>query len=312
MRLTHKNWIFGPIVILILGLTLQKVFSLNLSKPLEPNASLSRQKHLLLTETDGVLPKKEAWKVLAGLDHCLALPYTVGSNEWLEKIAKDLKIPAIAIRSTNNLEDPQLRPRQEIIIQNKSGMVHISKQDEPLEKVIQSYLKLGAQRQKILAGNSLDDMTYMRDNQLYLKEGSKVWIPDARRSYPYLSKPVNYFRISSRFGVRRHPVLKTRRRHDGYDMAAPYGSPVYSGQTGVVVFAGWLGGYGNAIDIRHDKITTRYGHLSAIFVSPGQRVKRRQMIGRVGSTGLSTGPHLHFEVRRNSDGKPVRPGRYLY
>jgi murein DD-endopeptidase MepM/ murein hydrolase activator NlpD len=191
-------------------------------------------------------------------------------------------------------------------------MVHIAKEGESFDAVVKGYEKLGAKREKILASNNIDEISYFKDGQLYLIEGVKLWIPEARRSYPFLSKPVQWSRISSSFGVRRHPLLRIKRRHDGYDMVAPYGSPVFAGQDGVITFAGWQGGYGNMIEIRHSNITTRYGHLSKVNVEVGQRVKRRQLIGRVGSTGISTGPHLHFEVRRNSDGKAVRPGKYLY
>ena len=118
------------------------------------------------------------------------------------------------------------------------------------------------------------------------------------------------FRISSGFGLRFHPVLGRKRMHDGYDLAKPWGSPVYAARSGTILDAGWGEGYGMLITIRHpDGWTTRYGHLSKIMVRAGQRVQRGALIGKVGSTGLSTGPHLHFEVRRG--GVPVNPLPYL-
>ncbi|RCJ26584.1 peptidase M23 [Nostoc sp. ATCC 43529] len=115
---------------------------------------------------------------------------------------------------------------------------------------------------------------------------------------------------SSPFGWRVHPVLGYRRFHAGMDFAASYGSTIRAADSGTVIFAGWYGGYGRAVIIDHGKgITTLYGHSSELYVSDGQGVERGQAIAAVGSTGLSTGPHLHFEVRRN--GSPVNPADYL-
>jgi len=122
----------------------------------------------------------------------------------------------------------------------------------------------------------------------------------------FLRSPLKIYTITSGFGVRFHPILKVYRPHHGVDYGAPYGSPVYAVAEGVVKKAGWMGGYGKTVMIRHPNgFETLYGHLSSILVKVGERVEQGRMIGRVGSTGLSTGPHLHFEVRKN--GKLVNP-----
>ena len=114
----------------------------------------------------------------------------------------------------------------------------------------------------------------------------------------------------SPFGWRMHPILGYRRFHAGLDFAASYGSTIHAADSGTVIYAGWYGGYGKAVIINHGKsITTLYGHTSELYVSEGQTVQRGQAIAAVGSTGLSTGPHLHFEVRQ--DGTPVDPMNYL-
>jgi murein DD-endopeptidase MepM/ murein hydrolase activator NlpD len=111
------------------------------------------------------------------------------------------------------------------------------------------------------------------------------------------------FRISSRFNLHRfHPILRTYRPHHGTDYAASIGTPVSAIGKGTVVRAEWYKGYGRCVDIRHNgTYTSRYGHLSAIAVRAGQSVGQGQYIGRVGSSGLSTGPHLHFEMLVNGE-----------
>jgi len=105
-------------------------------------------------------------------------------------------------------------------------------------------------------------------------------------------------RITSRFGWRIHPLSGTRRFHSGIDIGAPSGTPVVATGTGTVISARWNGGYGKAVIIQHNDVQqTLYGHLSQISVQPGQVIEQGTVIGLVGSTGNSTGPHLHFETR---------------
>ncbi|RVT42168.1 M23 family metallopeptidase [Sphingobium algorifonticola] len=120
-----------------------------------------------------------------------------------------------------------------------------------------------------------------------------------------LSQPVSG-RLSSGFGMRRHPILGFTRMHAGIDFAAHYGSPIYAVTDGIVEYAGRHGGHGNYVKLRHGGgIATGYAHMSRIASVPGQRVRRGQVIGYVGSSGLSTGPHLHYELYRN--GHAVNP-----
>ena len=109
---------------------------------------------------------------------------------------------------------------------------------------------------------------------------------------------------SSNFGYRLHPLLGSWLMHAGRDLAAPEGTPVVAALGGRVVSSGLAGGYGLAIEVEHDRPRRRtlYGHLSELYVKPGDRVRQGEVIGRVGSTGLSTGPHLHFELRLPGDG----------
>lgn len=119
-----------------------------------------------------------------------------------------------------------------------------------------------------------------------------------------------YTRISSPYGYRNHPILNTQKFHTGIDIPAPQGTPVTSMDDGKVIFSGVQGGYGNTVMIQHDdgKVTL-YAHNSALTVSVGERVQKGQVVAKIGSTGMSTGPHLHFEVRIN--GSHTNPMNYL-
>jgi murein DD-endopeptidase MepM/ murein hydrolase activator NlpD len=120
-----------------------------------------------------------------------------------------------------------------------------------------------------------------------------------------LARPANG-RITSGYGSRRHPVLGYRRMHSGIDFGAPYGSPIYAVADGVVQTAGYHGGFGRYVRLQHEGgLGSGYGHMSRIAVNGGQRIRRGQVIGYVGSTGLSTGPHLHYELYRG--GRPINP-----
>lgn len=117
-------------------------------------------------------------------------------------------------------------------------------------------------------------------------------------------------RISSHYGWRQHPISQRKIFHGGMDFAGDYGSTIYAAAAGKVIFSGWYGSYGNTLIINHgNQLVTLYGHNSRLLVREGKTVNRGEAIALVGSTGLSTGPHLHFEVREN--GAPVDPRKYL-
>ena len=116
--------------------------------------------------------------------------------------------------------------------------------------------------------------------------------------------------ITSEFGWRTHPIFGTARFHSGLDIGGDYGMPIYASASGTVIYAGWISGYGNAVIIDHGGgVTTLYGHNDSLNVSEGENVAQGQVIAMCGSTGNSTGPHCHFEVREN--GEPVSPYGYL-
>ena len=134
-----------------------------------------------------------------------------------------------------------------------------------------------------------------------------------------MKTPINGARLSSPFGMRKHPILGFNKMHRGTDFAAPLGTPIMASGDGIIIKAGWCGGGGNCVKIKHNTTyQTIYAHMSKFsnLAVPGSRVKQGQIIGYVGSTGMSTGPHLHYEViengkKINSQTLKLPPGKSL-
>lgn len=126
----------------------------------------------------------------------------------------------------------------------------------------------------------------------------------------YFSSPLSHLRLTSGFGDRVHPIRKVNRHHDGVDLAAPSGTPIYAVFGGRVAYADTFGGYGKLVVLIHPNgVTSHYAHCQSLNVEVGDVVKRGDLVGKVGHSGAVTGPHLHFEVR--IDGKPIDPTSYL-
>lgn len=148
-----------------------------------------------------------------------------------------------------------------------------------------------------------------RFKELFLSWQRLDLLEKAMASIPSL-KPVKAYIYTSGFGIRLDPFTGETALHAGVDMSGPVGEPIYAAGDGTVQSAGWNGAYGNMIDLAHGQgIETRYGHMSRVAVKPGARVRKGDLIGYMGSTGRSTGSHLHFEVR--IDGRAVNPMPFL-
>lgn len=168
--------------------------------------------------------------------------------------------------------------------------------------------------------NSVTTKLEMFERQVYTQSKSFDLIADAinnssdRLAHIPSIQPISakdMTQMASGYGYRVDPIYGTTKHHDGMDFASPTGTPAYATGAGTVVTAGWSGAYGNMVEISHGyNYTTRYAHLSKIKVSPGQKVKRGDLIGLVGSTGKSTGSHLHYEVRLK--GIPQNPVHYYF
>ncbi|MCF7935258.1 MAG: peptidoglycan DD-metalloendopeptidase family protein [Synergistales bacterium] len=202
----------------------------------------------------------------------------------------------VAIRNKRNTFLEQLRSRRE---EHKSTVQELRRLEEQVERQIHQLLV--RKRQAL---------------ERKRREEAKKAMERGERPRPVLKKPSGPLawpvrgEVTSPFGMRQHPVFGTRMRHTGVDIDADQGDPVRAAATGEVLYAGWLRGYGQIVILEHGgKLSTVYAHLSSIRVREGQRVSQGTVLGQVGSTGVSTGPHLHFEVRK--DGDATDPMRYL-
>ncbi|WP_264324371.1 murein hydrolase activator EnvC family protein [Romeriopsis navalis] len=183
-----------------------------------------------------------------------------------------------------------------------------SYQRQTIEKLKTDKLALEA-AMSILSQDSVNLTALIRqrakvERRQQIGPGNVVVIGSGQVSFPVTAP------LSSEFGYRMHPILGYAKFHAGLDFAADYGEVIRSAAPGYVIFAGWYGGYGNTVIVDHGNgVTTLYAHADGLYVEEGQQVQRGEPIALVGSTGLSTGPHLHFELRSN--GEPVDPLPYM-
>ncbi|MBN4002863.1 murein hydrolase activator EnvC [Nostoc sp. LPT] len=198
--------------------------------------------------------------------------------------------------------------REQLLAQKADYQTQAQSQSELIQRLNSDRLALeAAQNQLERESKNLEVLIQQKVAEAQAKTNSRTSI--IIRGTGVMAYPSDAS-TSSPFGWRIHPILGYRRFHAGLDFAASYGSKIRAADSGTVIFAGWYGGYGRAVIIDHGNgMTTLYGHTSELYVSEGQAVERGQAIAAVGSTGFSTGPHLHFEVRRN--GTPVDPANYL-
>ena len=154
-------------------------------------------------------------------------------------------------------------------------------------KILYAYLNVNNQKIKLYRFGKKNDYDF------YDERGRSI-------VKALMKTPINGARLSSGFGKRKHPILGFTKHHNGTDFAAPTGTPIMASGNGTVIKAGWCGNGGNCVRIRHNtSYTTGYGHMSKIATRTGRRVRQGQIIGYVGNTGMSTGPHLHYTVSYN-------------
>ena len=154
-------------------------------------------------------------------------------------------------------------------------------------KILYAFLDVNNQKIKLYRFENKNDYDFYDDKGKSIRKA-------------LMKTPINGARLSSPFGNRKHPILGFTKHHNGTDFAAPTGTPIMASGNGTVIKAGWCGNGGNCVRIRHNSsYTTGYGHMSKIATRTGRRVRQGQIIGYVGNTGMSTGPHLHYTVSHN-------------
>ena len=223
--------------------------------------------------------------------------YVIQKNDTLSHIGRKFNINIDTIISYNEIKSARsLRIGKVLIIPNINGILHMVKKSESLDKIANQYKKYNVRLDDIVFINEIERNKITPGERLFIP-GAKLPTESPLRKLEFI-RPVQG-RIVSVVGRRRHPVYRVYKFHTGLDIKANYGSPVKAARDGRVKFAGWKGGYGKLVIINHGGgLQTYYGHLSKFYVKNGMHVKKRRVIGRVGSTGISTGSHLHFEVRK--------------
>lgn len=236
--------------------------------------------------------------------------HKVQKGETLWEIAKRYGLSIEDIADVNNIpKDTTLQVGQPLTIVTSKGFIYKVKKGDSLWKVGNMF---NINYKALAFFNNLDDIT--------LKTGTELIIPwtreTAEKKYALhlenSSKfrwPCSLKRVTSPFGFRVHPTLGRKIFHTGIDIGISYDT-VRASLSGTVSYAGWIKGYGKIVIVKHNNgYTTRYAHLSSYDVAQGARVLRGQKIGTSGNTGITTGPHLHFEIRKN--GKLVDPAKHL-
>jgi murein DD-endopeptidase MepM/ murein hydrolase activator NlpD len=207
----------------------------------------------------------------------------------------------------------RLRSLQDIWRRKQEDLAVSAKESEKLKVAIsqkkdEQYTLVDRLRRERLAYESAERQLEKQSNELTkkiltLSDGKGIGLEDLVKNY--FDFPVRAA-ITSPFGYRMHPIFRVRSFHSGVDLGARYGTPIKASNGGMVIYAGWYSGYGKTVIVSHSNgKSTLYAHQERIAVSTGQKVAQGQIVGYVGSTGYSTGPHLHFEYRL--DGKPQNP-----
>ena len=261
--------------------------------------------------------------------------YTVKQGDTLWSIANAFDLDINTLFGCNTIKNPDfLKPGTVLSVPNQDGVLYKVKKNDTLDRIAKRFgsyaeaiqtangLKSGegltAGREVFVPGAKPFDETAEespRQQQPAKKTGkTKVKVKVPSYTGPVYSRSFVWpvvGRINSRFGWRGDPFSGRRRDwHTGLDIKGPTGRPIVASKSGVVTYAGWMSGYGRTVVVDHGGgYTTLYAHCSRLYVRPGSRVKQGQSIASVGSTGRSTGSHLHFEVRVN--GRPVNPLKVL-
>lgn len=238
--------------------------------------------------------------------------YTIKEGDSLWSIANSFNLDINTLFGCNDMKNPNyLRVGTTLRIPNQDGLFYKIKKGDTLAKIASKY---GLPGEAIREVNGLEESNLSVGKELFLpgaKPVTSVYSVAKGSSGSSVSAGFRWplsGRITSGYGWRRHPFTNRRDFHTGIDIKGPTGRIIRASKPGRVVYSGWMGGYGRVVVIDHGKdYSTLYAHCSSLLVRKGQRVSAGQAVGKVGSTGRATGPHLHFEVRyRNKSINPLK------
>lgn len=256
-------------------------------------------------EKDYVLKKeKEEKEEEARVDY-----YVVKSGDSLYKISKKIGIDMnVLIANNASVKDGRIRVGQKLKILNGNNIEYKVQKGDSLIKIAN---KFNVKLNDLIENNGLSTTQLQVGQNIIVKNPDLNYVNkevERLKGFRVTNWPVAWTGVTSPFGQRYHPVLKRNIFHKGVDLRARY-VPLYAPADGVVSTAGWMSGYGQIIIIKHKEgYETRHAHLNKMYVKSGEKVKSGQLIGETGQTGRVTGPHLHFEVRKN--GKPMDPMKF--
>ncbi|MDI3535405.1 MAG: hypothetical protein PWQ82_1770 [Thermosediminibacterales bacterium] len=293
---------------------------------------IKTEQNLALTEEELEEAQKKADEQFENMKERLKVMYKKGPVDYLDVIMGSKSFTDLVTRIEilkriidydRNLLN-ELRKSRDLVAEKKASLEEQKAQIIAVKQEISSKKRKieakAAARESLLEKLVRNKKAYERaldEQEKALEElNRKIAEIQARQKKGYMGTAKfvwptpGYTRITSPYGWRIHPILKTKRMHTGIDIAAPMGSKIVAATHGEVIYAGWLSGYGNTVILDHGGgISTMYAHASKLLVRAGQKVKQGDTIAKVGTTGLSTGPHLHFEVREN--GKHTNPLKWL-
>lgn len=293
--------------------SLQLIIQAHLKKPFDPNAPFKPGKRYSFTlDKDGLFLKATIELEPSEIFHCAVVDGLLKS--WKEEVVLDFKEESVSFPVIGDLTESVLNAGEGVELALKLSSVFRWDIDFRSESMRGDVCRVLFERRyaddrpsgygRILSavyeGRKTGKKTaVLFNNEYYDEKGIQL-------KKNFLRSPLSVLKVTSRYGMRFHPVFRVWRKHDGVDYAAPQGTPVWAIANGMVTFAGWNHGYGNYVCVKHDNgYESRYGHLRRTFVKVGQRVKQRQKIGLVGMTGIATGPHLDFQLLLK--GKHINP-----
>lgn len=250
------------------------------------------------SDMDSVIPKIEMPSLYYSV-------YSVKKGDIVGQIAAGYGVSQDAIISLNKLRNTRtLQIGQLLKIPSIDGIVYTIKKGDTLENIADVY-KISLE--KLTLVNNISDSSFVPGSMIFLPDAKLDWVTIQEINGDLFKTPIHgRYRVSSRYGWRSDPFTGNRSFHNGIDLVIHRGAPVYAALNGMVISTGYSTTYGNYVIVRHHSgYQTLYGHLNSILTSHGKYVTPLSKIGTVGSTGRSTGPHLHFTVYKN--GATINP-----